>query len=85
MRAGRYNKGMRVEISAKGLGISEEAGHWGDEGGEEEVKFREEKVMEMKNVVFCREGMGGRRKQGAGGEKMGERQLRAERKKAVKT
>lgn len=41
--------------------------------------------MEMKNVVFCREGMGGRRKRGAGGEKMGERQLRAERKKAVKT
>lgn len=39
--------------------------------------------MEMKNVVFCREGMGGRRKQGAGGEKMGERE--AERKKAVKT
>lgn len=78
MRAGRYNKGMRVEISAKGLGISEEAGHRGDitrvmRGGEEDVKFREEKVMEMKDVVFCREGMGGRRKQGAGGEKMGER------------
>lgn len=30
MRAGRYKKGMRVEISAKGLGISEEAGHRGD-------------------------------------------------------